>query len=86
MMYGYGSSAWGVGGWIIMAILMVVFWATVVTAIALIFRRRVQPRMTPDSRARSHGSALQILSERFARGEIDEAEYRARRATLHDVE
>ncbi len=40
MMYGYDGVGWGVGGWIIMAILMVLFWGAVVTVFIAVFRHR----------------------------------------------
>jgi len=50
-----------------------VFWLLAATAIVLIPRRRSRWHRT---------GGLVVLSERYARGEIDEAEYRARRAVL----
>lgn len=85
-MYGYDGAGWGVGGWIIMAILMVLFWAAVVTVFIAVFRHRPSPEGPSLPPAPSHGSAEQILNERFARGEIEEEEYRARRATLRSSE
>jgi putative membrane protein len=58
----------GAGGWIVMSLMMLVFWAVVVGG-------RGQ---TGASRA----GAQQILDERFARGELTEEEYRQRRALL----
>ena len=61
-------------GWLLMTLLMVVFWAMVIFAVAALFRGAgsVTERRTPE----------QILDERFARGEIDAADYRARRDAL----
>jgi putative membrane protein len=86
MMYGYGGAGWGLGGWIVMAILMVLFWGAVVFVFVSVFRRRTQqePHLSPDRLSKV--SAEQILGERFARGEIDETEYRARRAALRSPE
>lgn len=53
--------------------------ALVVVAIAVIIRilgRR------PDARRADRNSALETLRERYARGEINEAEYRERRRVL----
>lgn len=79
MMYGwYGD--WGMGGWIAMALLMLLFWAGVVTVVILLVRGGHQ------GQARSYGSphdeADRILNERFARGEIDATELNERRAAL----
>ena len=35
-----------------------------------------------DTSVHAHSTALQVLDERYARGEIDENEYRTRRETL----
>ena len=66
----------GAGGWIVMSLMMLVFWAVVVGgAVWLLRGGRGQ---TGASRA----GAQQILDERFARGELTEEEYRQRRALL----
>lgn len=81
--YGWGGSGWG--GWILMALVMIVFWALVITAIVLAVRYfagggtaqgRVGGGPTPTG-----GRAEDLLAERYARGEIDDDEYR-RRLTL----
>jgi putative membrane protein len=80
--YGWG---WGWGGWILMALVMIVFWALVITAIVLAVRYfagggtthgRAGGGPTPTG-----GRAEDLLAERYARGEIDDDEYR-RRLTL----
>lgn len=81
MMYGWGGNAWGMGGWIIMAIIMVLFWGAVVAGVVYLFRRG-RPREEHVESRMPHEDAARILSERFARGEIDETEYRARQAVL----
>lgn len=75
---GYGM---GWAGWLLMAVVMIAFWALVVVGIFALFRT-----MRADRGQRYHHSsardALQILDERFARGEIDVEEYRERRNQL----
>jgi putative membrane protein len=62
------SDHWGHSWWPIWPIL----WAAVIgTAVWLILRRR-------DRRRDPHDPASQILAERFARGELNAEEYRAR--------
>lgn len=78
MMYGYGDGAWGMGAWIVMVLLVLLFWAAVITSIVLLFRRTG----TTQGAAPTHQDAERILNERFARGEIDEEEFSARRSAL----
>ena len=80
-MYGWDGDGWGIGGWIAMTVLMVLFWGGVVTIVVVLLRRpHSDQRMT--GMLPPHHEAERILNERFARGEIDETEYIARRAVL----
>jgi len=80
-MYWYDGGHMSGWGWALMAVGTVAFWAAVVAGIVLLVRYlsrtdrpggRDQLRPTPD----------QLLAERFARGQIDEDEYRQRLDTL----
>lgn len=80
----YGGDGWmwhsGWGGWGLMAVSMAVFWAVVVVLVFLAIRylasdRTVTPGPPPDP-------AETLLAERYARGEIDDDEYRQRLALL----
>ena len=84
-MYGWGGDSWGMGGWIAMAVLMVLFWGGVVTVIVVLLRRTHSDQVTTGVHP-SHHDAERILHERFARGEIDETEYLARRTALRRPE
>jgi putative membrane protein len=70
----------GVAGWIAMTLMMVAFWGLVVFAIIAIFRGFGVGGQTPV--ARHDRDPQEILDERFARGEIDVDEYRARQDAL----
>lgn len=74
-MMGWYQDGMGGGGWVVMILAMVVFWALVVFAVVAIFRgtRDVGPGTGGPRR-----DPKEILEERFARGEIDVDEYRAR--------
>lgn len=74
----------GGGGWVIMTVLMLAFWALVVGGVVALFRNR-RPAGS-DSGTTPGRSAENVLDERFARGEIDEQEYHARRAVLHSTQ
>jgi len=78
MWWGHG---WGYGHMMFGGLLMVIFWGSIIVLAVLAVRwfagnnnqREAQlPRQTP----------LDILKERFARGEIDKKEYEERRKTL----
>ncbi|WP_427017349.1 SHOCT domain-containing protein [Pseudarthrobacter sp. P1] len=79
MMYGWAGN--GIGGWIAMALVMMLFWGAVITVVILLVRGNRGP-----GGGGSHGhvpdDAERILNERFARGEIDETELNARRTAL----
>lgn len=72
---------WGTGQWVVMAVLMVLFWGAVITVVIVALNRRHQPagtgRIDPVA-----DEPLRILAARFARGEIDEAEFISRREAL----
>lgn len=79
MMYGWDQS-WGIGGWIAMGLMMLLFWGGLITVVILLLRGSHS-----GGRGLSgppHDDSERILNERFARGEIDEIEFKARRAAL----
>ena len=78
MMMWYGSNG-GWGGWLLMTIAMVLFWALIITAVVLIVRYLVSQRHTGTS-AVSARTPEEVLAERYARGEIDDDEYQRRLA------
>jgi putative membrane protein len=80
MMMWYGSNA-GWGGWLLMTIAMVLFWALIITAVVLIVRYLVSQRPTGTS-AESARTPEEVLAERYARGEIDDDEYQRRLSLL----
>lgn len=70
---GYGM---GWGGWVLMIVVMVGFWVLIVAGVLTLFRTTRSDRALPhDPDGRG---AHKILEERFARGDIDAEEYRAR--------
>jgi putative membrane protein len=70
----WSSGSWGWGAWLAMSLAMIAFWAFVAWVIVMVVRGSgwagswSRPR-TP----------FDVLDERYARGEIDEDEYRRRR-------
>ncbi|MGW0210317.1 SHOCT domain-containing protein [Streptomyces sp. NPDC003233] len=86
------DGGWGWGGWVVMTVFMVLFWAVLIIGLVVLVRylagarHHQQPGLSPppgeggwqDRRAEN------LLAERFARGEIDEEEYKRRLALLRE--
>lgn len=79
-MMGWYDNGMGWGGWLVMLLGMVAFWGLVVWAVLVLSR----DTRSGDTRPARH-DPLDTLDERFARGEIDETEYRARAEVLSAV-
>lgn len=78
MMWNYDGMGWA--GWLVMVFTALAFWALVVFAVVALFRgARTE---TTRSGNGDDFDARQILDQRFARGEIDAAEYHARQDVL----
>lgn len=78
MMWGWGYGGWA--GWLVGALMMIVFWGGIVWLAVYLFRGWGR---SPD-RAEEHRGpdAREILAERFARGEISVEEFDERRRVL----
>jgi putative membrane protein len=79
MWNGYGMNGWGM---IVMTLSQLAFWALLIGGAIYLFRT-YGPRGGSGQSAAS--APEQILAERYARGEIDEEEYRRRLGTLRGV-
>lgn len=78
---GWGFGGWGWGHMAFGGITMVLVWAGIILVIVLLVRGLgglSAPRETGPGRQ----TALEILDERYARGEISKDEYEERRRTL----
>lgn len=80
-MMGWYHDGSGGGGWVFMMLAMVAFWVLVALALMVIFRGTQRSGSPKPERS----DPLQILDERFARGEINEDEYQARSSVLRDT-
>lgn len=83
-MMGWDNDAsMGTGGWIAMILMMALFWGAVIFAGVMIFRgtSRSGGDRAPGDGA-THRKPMDILDERFARGELGHEEYEARKAVL----
>jgi len=80
----YGGHMWGDGGhggwWFLGPIMMIVFVALLVAAVVLIVRWL--GGSDAGRRGAPNDAALDILKQRFARGEIDRDEFEDRRQVL----
>ncbi|MFI0785393.1 SHOCT domain-containing protein [Streptomyces lydicus] len=85
----YGG--WGGGGWALMAVIMILFWGLLIAGIIALTHyltgagrsRRSGPPSSGES-GWGAGRAEDLLAERFARGEIDEDEYKRRLTVLRE--
>ena len=79
-MMGWYNGGTGWAGWLVMALMMVAFWGLVIFAVVAIFRGIGR---TDERVERTTGrEPMEILDERFARGELDLEEYHARQDVL----
>jgi putative membrane protein len=67
-------------GWTAMTISMLLFWGLLIAGGVLLVRALTRLSGSADGPGRP--SPEQLLAERYARGEIDDEEYRTRLATL----
>jgi putative membrane protein len=83
--YGPGWIGHDGGGppfWPIFPLTWLLVWAAVITVVVLVLRRR--RRMFGPSVMTATRTAETLLAERFARGELDDEEYRQRLETLRE--
>jgi putative membrane protein len=75
MIYNHDFGVWG---WIGMSVSMLAFWGLLIGAAVLAVRLLVRPAPTSPAPGSPTDSAEQVLAERFARGDINNEEYRQR--------
>ncbi|BBZ66651.1 MAG: putative rane protein [Actinomycetota bacterium] len=81
----HDMSGWGYAG---MVIGMVLFWVLIIVGIIALIRYTTgatQTRVTATPHYRDYETPEQVLACRFARGEIDDTEYRNRLEVLHST-
>ena len=78
----YMHDGMGWGGWVFMTVLFVLVVALLVVAVLALLRGWGQGGSRSEPQGDGRTSADRLLDERFARGEIDEEEYRRRREVL----
>ena len=82
--WGHHGMMWNGGGmgWFMGPIMMLLFLAAAVAIVVLIVRSLGGHGPVQGNQPTPESSALRILEERFARGEIDEEEFRNRKKAL----
>jgi len=82
MMNGYYDGSVGWGGWLAMALVMVLFWGLVVLAVVALFRGGAKNSGSRGTEPADPTDPRRILDERLARGDIEVEEYQARKDAL----
>lgn len=84
-MWHHGYGGWGWGGWILTAVAMTLFFALVITVVVALVRYLGGGHRGPAAPGALPGRRPEdLLAERFARGEIDDEEYRRRILVLRE--
>lgn len=79
MMAHMGNYSWGY--MLLCGLMMVLFWGGLI-ALVIWLLRSLGRRDAPDADLRRQPNALDLLQERYARGEIDKQEYEERKRDL----
>lgn len=78
----WNNGGWGGGEWLTMGVMMLFFWGAVISLVVWLIRR-AKPTLWAGEHHQT-GRADEVLAERFARGELDEAQFDRSRKLLHD--
>jgi putative membrane protein len=78
---GYWGPGNGAVGWLLMCLTFAILLGVVAAVVVVLVRHREQ-RSNPTPAPTAAEPSSRILDERFARGEIDDEEYRRRRLLL----
>ncbi len=78
---GHMGPGWGIG-WLGM-VMMLAFWGLVIVALFFFIKWLIQASKGQTNNQPAGARALDILRERYARGEIEKEEYEAKKADLN---
>ena len=85
-MYGfYNDGVWGGGnamGWFGGGLMMIVFWAAIILFVVWLVREVSGSNKKQDGREHHGKAALEILKERYAKGEINKEEFESKKRDL----
>jgi len=79
---GYWEHGWGWGHMVGGSLMMVLFWGGLILVVVLAVRGFGGRTSQGEAPQRSGKSALEVLEDRFARGEIDKEEFEDRKRVL----
>lgn len=79
----YGGD-WGWGHMIFGSVMMLLFWGVIIVGIVIVVRWLAGGVSQQSSSSSGQKRSLEILEERFARGEIDKEEFEERKRLLSD--
>lgn len=80
--WGPGMMGWGTGGGWLGGIIMLVWWIVVIAGIVALFRWLFTSKRPAGICSPPSESALDVAKKRYARGEIDQEQYRALKREL----
>lgn len=82
---GYYDGDWGVGQWLAMSAMMLLFWGTLIGLAVYAISAFRSGGQRADAGKASAADPAAVLAERFARGEIDENDFLRRRELLQST-
>lgn len=77
----WNNAGWGSGQWLAMSLMMLLFWGAAISLLVWLLRRG-RSTLSTGEHGRTSDHANELLAERFARGEIDEAQFERGRTLL----
>ena len=81
-MWGYMGNGYGWGGMAFGMVSMLLFWVLLIAAIVVVIRHAWGTGVSPERRQEK--TALDILKERYARGEIEREEFEQKKRDLSE--
>lgn len=80
---GPGMMGWGYGGWV-MGIINIIFWVVVIIGIFYLIKYLSFASKQSGQQTKGTDSALDILRERFAKGDINKEEFEEKKKILKE--
>lgn len=80
---GPGMMGWGYGGWL-MGIINIIFWIAVIVGVVYLIKFISSSSKQSTQETKRGDSALDILRERYAKGEINREEFEEKKKVLKE--